>query len=455
MSKPGLATRIAAAILLTRVIDDHRSLDGLLDTRHGPSQYRALSDADKSLARAIVTVSLRRRGEIELALNKVLDRKPPKNARQLIHTLHVAAAQILFLDVPDSAAVDLAVTALRNDKRSTRFAGLANAVLRRMSREKSEIFGDKSHNDIALLNMSPWLAKRVRKDYGRERMAAIASQHMLEPVIDLTVRSDPQKWAQELGGLHLFGNSVRVQREGKIESWPGFDEGAWWVQDAAASLPVHLFGDVSGKAALDLCSAPGGKTAQLAAGGATVTALEASQPRLERLNSNLQRLQLSATCIHADLMEWQPDHLFDLVLLDAPCSSTGTIRRHPDVQWNKSPDAIEALAILQREMVERTALFVKPGGMLIFSNCSLDRAEGENVVAEVLATHTELQPLPIDPAECFGMSEFINRQGTVRTLPSHLQFSAAEDTESTELVDQSMTGLDGFFCARFIRSMQT
>ncbi len=454
MSKPGLATRIAAAIVLTRVIDDQRSLDGLIDTRHGPSQYRALSDADKSLARAIVTVSLRRRGEIELALNKVLDRKPPKNARQLIHTLHVAAAQILFLDVPDSAAVDLAVAALSNDKRSTRFAGLANAVLRRMSREKSEIFGDKTDSDIALLNMSPWLAKRVRKDYGRERMTAIARQHMLEPVIDLTVRSDPKKWAQELGGLRLFGNSVRVRREGKIEAWPGFDEGAWWVQDAAASLPVHLFGEVDGKTALDLCAAPGGKTAQLAAGGAQVTALEASQPRLERLNTNLQRLQLKATCIQADMMAWQPDHLFDLVLLDAPCSSTGTIRRHPDVQWNKSPDVIDDLAKLQREMIEQAAQFVKPGGTLVFSNCSLDRAEGESVVADILATNTELQSKPINPAECFDLSEIINRQGTVRTLPCHLQFPTSRDDENIEPVDQSMTGLDGFFCARLTRSVQ-
>lgn len=447
MNKPGLATRIAATIILTRVIDDHRSLDGLLDTRHGPSQYRELSDPDKALARAVVTVALRRRGEIEFALSKVLDRKPPKNARQLIHTFHVAAAQILFLDVPDSAAVDLAVTALRNDKRSTRFAGLANAVLRRMSREKAELLAEKSDQEIGLLNMAPWLAKRVRKDYGKQRLAEIASQHMLEPVIDLTVRSDPEKWTEELQGRHIFGHTIRVQRPGKVETWPGFDEGAWWVQDAAASLPVHLFGDIGDKTALDLCAAPGGKTAQLAAGGARVTALEASKPRLDRLQTNLQRLKLDASCIHADMMEWEPDQGFDLVLLDAPCSSTGTIRRHPDVQWSKSPEMVEELAKLQFNMIGRAAGFVKPGGTLIFSNCSLDRAEGESVYAKVLDTSEVLQAKPIDPSECFDLSELINRQGTVRTLPCHLQL---DDTGSGS---RSMSGLDGFFCARFTRTL--
>ncbi|MEP4291248.1 MAG: transcription antitermination factor NusB [Rhizobiaceae bacterium] len=446
MSKPGLATRIAATILLTRVIDDQRSLDGLLDTRHGPAQFRDLSDADKALARAIVTVALRRRCEIDFALSKVLDRKPPKNARQLIHTLHVAAAQILFLESPDSAAVDLAVTALRNDKRSTRFAGLANAVLRRLSREKSDILADRSDEEIALLNVPPWLSKRLRKQYGRERLAAIASQHMLEPVIDLTVRSQPKIWADRLQGQHLFGNSIRVQQPGKIESWPGFEEGAWWVQDAAASLPVHLFGDCTAKTALDLCAAPGGKTAQLIAAGAHVTALEASKPRLQRLSSNLQRLQLEAACIEADMMEWQPDEPFDLVLLDAPCSSTGTIRRHPDVQWSKSPDTINALAQLQYEMIERAAQFVKPGGTLMFSNCSLDRAEGEDVFARILAADCGLQPNPIDQSECFDLAEVINRQGTLRTLPCHLQ------STSSEKLAPPMTGLDGFFCARFTRS---
>jgi 16S rRNA (cytosine967-C5)-methyltransferase len=452
LSKPGLASRIAATIILTRVIDDCRSLDGLLDTRHGPGQYRQLSDGDKALARAIVMVALRHRGEIELALDKVLDRKPPKNARQLIHTLHVAAAQILHLDVPDSAAVDLAVSALRNDKRSTRFAGLANAVLRRMSREKEQLFDGVSEVDLAVMNLAPWLRKRIRKAYGKDRMAAIAEQHMLEPVIDITVRSDPEIWAERLGGHHLFGNSIRVGRPGKVDSWPGFDEGAWWVQDAAASLPVHLFGKLQGLSALDLCAAPGGKTAQLASAGAEVTALETSLPRLERLKSNMQRLRLEVDAVQADLTSWQSETEYDLVLLDAPCSSTGTIRRHPDVQWNKSPQIIEELADLQYDMIVKAAQFIKPGGILVFSNCSLDRTEGEDVYARIVANCPDLEPLPINEAECFGLSEIINRQGTVRTLPCHLQ-QVVTDGDAASF-DRRMTGLDGFFCCRFRRRVE-
>jgi 16S rRNA (cytosine967-C5)-methyltransferase len=461
LSKPGLASRAAATKILTRVIDDCRSLDGLLDTRHGPTQYRHLQDADKALARAIVMVSLRHRGEIELALEKVLDRKPPRNARHLIHTLHVAAAQILHLDVPDSAAVDLAVTALRDDKRSTRFSGLANAVLRRLSREKDQIFEGMNATDLAVMNMSPWLRKRVTKSYGKERMAAIAEQHMLEPVIDLTVRSDPAGWAEKLGGHHIFGHSIRVARSGKVETWPGYEDGEWWVQDAAASLPVHLFGEVTGLAALDLCAAPGGKTAQLASAGAQVTALESSQPRLDRLKTNMQRLRLSVNAIHADLTTWQTDTQFDLVLLDAPCSSTGTIRRHPDVQWNKSPQVVEELADLQYDMIVSASRFIKPGGTLVFSNCSIDRAEGEDIFAKVVATRHDLEPWPVSEAECFGLSELVNRQGTVRTLPCHLQhidkplydesIDTVDDTTLDMTPDRRMTGLDGFFCCRLRR----
>lgn len=190
---------------------------------------------------------------------------------------------------------------------------------------------------------------------------------------------------------------------------------------------------------------PRGKTAQLAAGGADVTALEASQPRLDRLNTNLQRLGLTASTILSDMMEWQTDRLFDCVLLDAPCSSTGTIRRHPDVQWSKSEQVVADLAQLQFEMVGKAAQLVKPGGILIFSNCSLDRAEGEDVYARILAGDFGLEADPIKEAECFDMPELINRQGALRTLPSHLsKLESAPD-------DNRMGGLDGFFCARFRR----
>ncbi len=450
MSKPGLAARQCAVTILTRVFDDGRGLDGLLDTRHGPSSYRNLSDADKSLVRAICTTVFRHRGEIDGALNNLLDRKLPKNARHLIHTLYIGAAQILFLDVPDSAAVDLAVTTLREDKRSTRFAGLANAILRRLSREKEELLLNQNADEWALSNMAPWLRKNLRKAYGKERLSAIASQHMLEPIIDITVKQDPEVWAEKLGGTALFGNSIRIHREGRIEDWEGYTDGQWWVQDAAASIPVHLLGNISGKQVLDLCAAPGGKTAQLANAGAHVTALEASKSRLERLQLNMERLKLTVDAQNGDLFEWEVKQEFDAVLLDAPCSSTGTIRRHPDVQWTKSPEIIAELAKLQSDMILRALTFLKPGGTLMFSNCSLNREEGEDIFATLTSQDVGLIPDPILVEELFDLKDVITRQGTVRTLPSQLQ--NVKPPENCKSDPKRFTGFDGFFAARFKKS---
>ncbi len=456
--KPGLPARAAATTILTRVIDDKRGLDGLLDTIHGPQAFQNLPLADKSLVRAIVTSALRHRGEIEFALSKLLDRALPKNARHLIHTLHVACAQILFLDVPDSAAVDLAITALKEDSRSKRFASLGNAILRRLAREKETIFSQQQPQDLAVLNMAPWLRKRVKKSFGRDRLPLIAQQHMLEPLIDLTVKSDPKGWADKFSGVHLFANTIRVHKSGKIDQWPGYTEGEWWVQDAASHLPVHLFKDLDGNSVVDLCAAPGGKTAQLIAAGAKVTALDASKSRLLRLQENLERLNLNAKCIHANLLEWEPEQLFDAVLLDAPCSSTGTIRRHPDVQWTKSAEIIEELAKLQRDMIIKAANFLKPGGTLVFANCSIDRAEGEDVFATISKGEYSLTPDPISAEEVFGLEGVITGQGTMRTLPCNLQNVTAptnsdnsEPTKNTQIAER-FTGLDGFFAARFIKS---
>ena len=454
-TKPGLAARTITTTILTRVIDDGRGLDGLLDTRHGPSEFRKLNDADKSLVRAIATTAFRHRGEIEFAFSKMLDRRLPKNARHLIHTLHGAAAQILFMDVPDSAAVDLAVTALKEDKRSTRFASLANAILRRMSREKESLFDNQTADQIAEMNLAPWLHKRIKKSYGRARLPAIARQHMLEPLLDITVKSDPKIWAGKLGGVHLFGNSIRVSTKGNIENWEGYQEGKWWVQDAAAHLPALLFGDIRDKKAADLCAAPGGKTAQLILAGAHVTALEISQNRLKRLQQNLERLNLKANLINTDIFEWVPDELFDAILLDAPCSSTGTIRRHPDVQWAKSPQVVDELATLQEKMILTAAHFLKPGGTLLFSNCSIDRVEGEDIFARInKLTTSGLTADPITSQEVFGLNEALTGQGTVRTLPCHLQDISPpkELLQEKEIDPLRFTGMDGFFAARFKRN---
>lgn len=453
--KPGLIARQTVATIITRVLDDGRGLDGLLDTRHGPAPYRVMSPVDQNLVRAIATTVFRHRGEIDYALGKVMDRKPPKRAKHLIHTFYTAAAQILFMDVPDSAAVDLAVTSLRNDERSSRFAGFGNAVLRRLSKEKETLLSQLSPLEKSRLNTPGWMWKRLRRDYGKEQAGAIITQHMLESVLDVTLTSSEkpnlEQWAETLGGVALSTGTIRTAKRDKVATWPGYEDGKWWIQDAAAALPAHLLGDIAGKDVLDLCAAPGGKTAQLASAGANVTALEKVASRFARLRQNLDRLNLKAKLTEGDLLEWQPEKLFDAVLLDAPCSSTGTIRRHPDVQWAKSDAIVEELAALQLSMIKRSADFLKPGGVLVFANCSLHRAEGEDLVAQLIKisdqTGLVLQPLSAD--DVFGLSQLITGQGTLRSLPCHLEGVEAPEAETS---GEKFKGLDGFFAAKFIKS---
>ncbi|HEY4193627.1 MAG TPA: RsmB/NOP family class I SAM-dependent RNA methyltransferase, partial [Mesorhizobium sp.] len=262
--------------------------------------------------------------------------------------------------------------------------------------------------------------------------------HRHEAPVDFSVKADPEIWAQKLGGIVTPAGTVRVaELDGAVAEQPGFAEGAWWVQDAAASLPARLLGDISGLRVADLCAAPGGKTAQLILAGARVTALDASKNRLARLTQNLQRLGLAAEIAQADLLEYQPEALFDAVLLDAPCSSTGTVRRHPDVPWTKTPADIEKLADLQRRLLTRAVMLVRPGGRIVFSNCSLDPLEGEELYRQFLADTPGVANDPVLPGEILGVDPFLTAQGTLRTTPADM-----------ELGLPGISGLDGFFAAR-------
>ena len=436
-ARTGLAARKIAARLLGMILDEKKNLDALVDPVSGHYAYHELIAKDRALIRAILMVCLRHKGQIDDALRQMLDRKTPQKARHLTHSLSVAAGQIMFLDIPDSAAVNLAVTAISEDRRTARFANLANAVLRRLSREKEAIFAKQ---DAARLCMPNWMFKRVRKDYGKSRARAIADMLLQEAALDITVKSDPQDWAEKLSGIVLPTGSVRLIPDGPVPAMEGFDDGQWWVQDTAASLPARLLGDIKGKDVADLCAAPGGKTAQIAHAGAIVTAVDVSKSRLERLDSNLKRLNLSAECVVADLMEWKPDQQFDAVLLDAPCSSTGTIRRHPDILWTKTEDDISALAEIQFQLCNRAIELVRPGGIIVFSNCSLDRQEGEDLYARMLANRDDIEPVMIEPSEVPGVEEAITGQGTLRTLPVFLSHEKPQ-----------LAGMDGFFAARFRR----
>ncbi|WP_413813666.1 RsmB/NOP family class I SAM-dependent RNA methyltransferase [Rhizobium sp. Root274] len=426
-AKPGLDARMAASRILGAVIDRKTSLDGMLDAEHGNPAFTALNDADRALVRAILQTALRHLPRLELILKALLDSPLPEGARALHHLLIVAATQMIYLDIPDHSAVDLAVEQANRDPRSRRFAKLVNAILRRIGREKQELLEYVS--DVPCI--PDWFLDRLTEIYGEDHALAIAAAQ-LEPVtIDLTVKADPEQWAQKLSGRVLPTGTVRLDPfKGTITALEGFETGEWWVQDAAASIPAQLFGELDGKRVADLCAAPGGKTAQLVLAGADVTAIEQSQSRLRRLSANLDRLQFKAETRCVNLLELEDEQGFDAILLDAPCSSTGTTRRHPDVLWTKDSADIAKLAALQERLLRHAITLLKSGGRIVFSNCSIDPIEGEILVDKVMADHPELQIVPVDPANWRGLEEAITSRGEFRTTPAML---AREG------------GLDGFY----------
>jgi 16S rRNA (cytosine967-C5)-methyltransferase len=306
-------------------------------------------------------------------------------------------------------------------------------VLRRLARDKAAIRGGL---DAARLDTPDWLWQRWTKTYGEAGARKIAEAHLVEPALDLSVKSDAAGWAERLGGIVLPTGSVRFVPSGPVEDLSGYAEGEWWVQDAAAALPAKLLADFAGKRVADLCAAPGGKTAALAAAGANVTAIDISAPRVARLRSNLARLKLIAETVVADILDWTPGEPFDAVLLDAPCSATGTIRRHPDIALLKKPEDIESLAALQERMIDRAVGMLKPGGILVFCTCSLEPEEGETQFERALSRYG-LTALPIDPAEVGGLAPIITPKGTIQTLPSQLPAA-----------NPRLSGLDGFFIGR-------
>jgi 16S rRNA (cytosine967-C5)-methyltransferase len=431
---PGLAARRIAVDVLDGVLRRHRPLDEQLDDRAAHPDFAALAHRDRALVRALVTVVLRRLGTLRHLLGHWL--KLPADAPRVETVLLLGAAQILWLDVADHAAVDLAVRLVRADRRAARYAGLVNAVLRRVAREGAQFLAAV---DTIVLDTPEWLMARWVKNYGAQTARAIAVANGEEPALDLTVRNDPEHWASALGGRVLPTGSVRAIVHGPISQLPGYGEGAWWVQDAAAALPAKLFGDVRGRTVADLCAAPGGKTAQLAAAGARVIAVDRAPGRLERLRQNLARLHLTAEAVAVDVMQWRAGP-FDAVLLDAPCSSTGTIRRHPDIPWLKRAADIVALAALQRRLVTQASELTKPGGTLIYCTCSLEPEEGVEIIRNLLDHNPSLRRQPISAGEVHGCSEWLTEDGDLRTLPCHLPDP-----------DSRMGGLDGFYAARLQR----
>ncbi len=407
MDIPGLPARKAALKLLDAVLRRGETLD---TAAHGALQgIRA--PADKALARALAGEALRWLVDLDALIDSATRQILPDDAKPRA-VLRLMLAGWLRLETPPHAVIATGLELLSGGPRR-----LAHGV-----------FGALVQRD-AKLPAVPTLPEAVRERWG-QRAAAIATGLVLPPPLDLTLR-DPAataEWTERLGGISLMAGHVRLARGTAIEDLPGFSEGAWWVQDLAASLPARLLGTGEGSRALDLCAAPGGKTMQLAAAGWHVTALERSAKRLARMRDNLARTGLTAELIEADVLEWEPSEAFDAVLLDAPCTATGTCRRHPDVLHRIGARQIAELAELQARLHERSATWLTPGGVLVYAVCSLEREEGEEQVRAVV-----LEPDPIRPEELpAGLAA--TAEGWLRTDPGMLA---------------DVGGLDGFFVARW------
>lgn len=438
---PGLAARRIAADILDGVLHKHRTLDEQLDGAAAHPGLKTLSDRDRALMRRLVATILRRLGTLGHLLSRLLNRGIPTDAPRAQSALLIGAAQILWMDVPDHAAVDLSVRLVQSDRRAAKYAGLVNAVLRRCAREGQPLIDEVKSQT---LDIPPWLLARWIAHYGESVAREIALAIGYEPSLDITVKSDPAQWATRLHGETLPTGTVRTQLQGSVTMLPGFAEGQWWVQDAAAALPARLLGDVAGKTVADLCAAPGGKTAQLAHAGARVTAVDRSPGRMARLRSNLARLQLEAETVVADAAEWQTEKNsegFDGILVDAPCTSTGTIRRHPDVGWLRQEADIGALVAVQKRLLQKAVALLRPGGTLVYCTCSLEPEEGEQAIAAFLASESAVRRVPITAGEVAGLSEILTAEGDLRTLPCHLPHQ-----------DPRLGGLDGFYAARLVKS---
>ena len=432
---PGLAARRVAAEIVEGVLVHRRTLDDQFDGDHAHPGLQGLAERDRGLVRMLAGTVLRRLGSLRHVLAGYLAQGFPKDAPRAEAALLIGAAQILWLDVPDHAAVDLSVRLVQADRRGAKYAGLVNAVLRRVTRDGK----DDMQAASPAADTPEWLMTRWSARYGAETAAAIVAAQAHPPSLDLTVKADPEGWAARTHGHVLPTGSVRTLAPGLVSRLPGYDEGAWWVQDAAAALPARLLGDIAGRSVADLCAAPGGKTAQLALAGAQVTAVERSPARLVRLKTNLARLALNAEIVEADAADWQGGP-FDAVLLDAPCLATGTIRRHPDIAWLKRESDMAPLAELQRRLLDRAIELVKPGGVIVYCTCSLEPEEGEGQIEALLARNQNVRRRVIRPDEVAGRQELIGPDGDLRTLPCH--FADA---------DPRMAGIDGFFAARLER----
>ena len=395
-----------------------------------------LAARDRAFARLLVATLLRRLGQIDALIADCLNTPLAPRAAIIHDILRLGIAQLLFLRTPPHAAVATSVD-LAHVRGFLTHKGLVNAVLRRLSVEGAERV---EQQDAARLNTPDWLWQSWSRAYGAERTLAIATAHLKEAPLDVTLRDDDGSWCEKLQAMKLPTGSLRRTAGGSVASLPGYAEGAWWIQDAAAALPVRLFETVAGRDIVDLCAAPGGKTAQLASAGARVTAIDRSSRRLDRLVTNLKRLGLPVSAIAADALTWRPEQPVDAVLLDAPCTATGAIRRHPDVPHLKQPEDVARLAVVQENLLRAAVDILRPGGILVYCTCSLEPEEGPERVEALLRSGAPVERRPSGRdeigADDIGAPDWVTPVGDLRTLPCHLA---------------EYDGVDGFYAARLVK----
>ena len=420
----GVEARLAAGVLLNAALEGRGGLDTALSFR----EVADLPGPDRAFARAVAMAALRRLGEIDQILDRKLQKAPPLAVRTI---LRVALAQTLVLETPAFAAVSTAVKLAERETKTRPYKNLVNAVLRGIEREGRGLTTAES-------NLPEWLAARWRATYGEATLTGLALAAREEPATDLSLKPevDAAAVAEALDGEVMAGNTVRTGRRGDLSTWPGFEDGIWWVQDAAAAVPVRLLAPKAGESIVDFCAAPGGKTLQIAASGASVVALDRSDKRLDRLRANLARTGLSAEVVAVPAEDWEDARAFDAVLLDAPCTATGTFRRNPEVLRATKPADVAKLADVQHRLLDAAAERVKPGGRLVYCVCSLEREEGETQIIAFLRRNPAFRTAPAVPAGVGAPSEALTPEGWLRILPS---------------MWAEKGGLDGFFIARLDR----
>lgn len=434
-SHTGLAARQIAFGLLDNVLNKNQPLDQSLERDDG---FAALPLRDRGFVRMLVATTLRRLGQVDDMIRRATDRSNPLSPPALQTLLRMGMTQIAFMDVADHAAVDTTVQ-MADSLHLSRQKGLVNAALRRATRDAKDWIAKQ---DEGRLNTPKWLMKLWIEDYGLRPAAEIAQANLAEAALDITLKDagEQQYWADTLGASVLPTGSLRRAAGGNVQDLPSYDDGMWWVQDAAAALPAHLFGrELQGETVLDICAAPGGKTAQLAAQGAHVIAVDRSVKRLKRLEENMKRLRLEGQIMTeaADAAVWQPREKAQFVLLDAPCTATGTVRRHPDVLWLKQPQDMESLMATQARILDNAVEMLAPNGVLLYCTCSLQKAEGEQQIERLLAAQGgKIARAPFAPEEIGNVSGILNPEGDLRILPSHLTAHG---------------GMDGFYIARLVK----